>query len=441
METQSGSTVFSTLPQGSSAQNRDFNVYIKEWIDLENVMLYDYDKPMLEGATRDKDGNIIGIVGDECFQTTGFDNDTCEQKTTSNGKKCKVYKTSSGAKACAEEQHLKYTYVSDNPSNPNIYKSLSKQKYTIIQSSKITDNAAFNTANQAGVELFFKIFKSESTNNIYVLFSSGVVFDVSTLSDRFTPIIAEILSYHDYDKIIIGGHSMGCMIALHFANAIYRNPENRQFFLDKCIVIGSGPYKGYHYDDPLPNAKIFVSTLVKQREQAAVLNIDGYFVRSSGDLSKHYNPVVFINTDANNIGFVEDVDKMDNSLDSTLHMFPYYSGFLKKMLQGNTDFNKVDGSKEITDAVINKLPQNVSKKIPAVFQADETTPPVFVPRPNPFMSNELMQKLKQRKAVSATLGGKSTRTKRKSVNRRRKTQKQKFRFNKRMQTKIGTTFS
>ncbi len=395
-----------TLTQ--SEPNLDFNTYIREWLDLENVMLWEYDKPILEGTMRDKNGNIVGIIGDECFQATGFDKDECEQKTTKNGEKCKVYKSSSGSSVCAEEQHLKYTYVSNNPSNPNTYKSLSKQKYTIIQSNKITDNAAFNTANQVGVELFFKIFKSESTNNIYVLFSSGVVFDVSTLSDKFPPIIAEILSYRDYDKLVIGGHSMGCMIALHFANAIYRNPDNKQFFVDKCVVLGSGPYKGYYYNDPLPNTKIFVSAFIKQREEA-VLNIDGYFVRSSGDLSKHYNPVIIINTDVNNIRFVEDVDKMDASLDSTLHMFQYYLGFFKKMLQENTDFNKINGSKEITDAVINKLPQNVKQKI----ITDVNTVPFVPPKQNPFMSNELLRKLQQRKEVSAAFGGKPIATKRK----------------------------
>jgi len=406
---QALTTVFSNLsPSGpQSMPNLDFNTYIKEWLDLENIMLWEYDKPVLEGAMRDKNGNIVGIIGDECFQTTGFDKDACEQKITDNGEKCKVYKSSSGSRICTEDQHLKYTYVSNNPSNPNTFKSLSKQKYTIIQSSKITDNAAFNTANQVGVELFFKIFKSESTNNIYLLFSSGVVFDVSTLSDKFTPIIAEILSYHDYDKLVIGGHSMGCMIALHFANAIYRNPDNRQFFVDKCVVLGSGPYKGYHYDDPLPNTKIFVSTFIKQREQHAFLNVDAYFVRPSGDSSKHYNPVIFINTDVNDLRFVEDVDKMDASLDSTLHMFQYYLGFFKKMLQENTDFNKIAGSKEMTDAVINKLPQNVYK-IPEVFDSAPFVPP----KQNPFMSNQLLRQLQQRKVASA-LGGKPVATKRK----------------------------
>ncbi len=418
---QALTTIFSSLsPSDPNSQpNLDFNTYIREWIDLENVMLWDYDKPILEGAVRDKNGNITDIEGDQCFQTTGFDKDACEQKTTDKGQKCKVYKSSSGSRICTEEQNLKYTYVSSNPSNPNTYKSLSKQKYTIIQSSKITDNVAFNTANQVGVELFFKIFKSESTNNIYVLFSSGVVFDVITLSDNFIPIITEILSYRDYDRIIIGGHSMGCMIALHFANAIYRNPDNRQFFVDKCVVIGSGPYKGYHYDDPLPNTKIFVSTFVKQREQRTILNVDAYFVRPSGDSSKHYNPVIFINTDVNNIGFVDDVDKMDASLDSTLHMFQYYSGFFKKMLQESANFNKIDGSKEITDAMINKLPKDVYKN-PEVFD-----PVAFVPpKQNPFMSNELLRKLQQRKTATSKYGGNPTATKRKR-NRRRKSLRRK----------------
>ena len=133
-------------------------------------MLWDYDKPMLEGTSRDKSGTITAIVGDECFQIDGFDKEACQQKTTVKGEKCKVYKSSSGSSVCTEEQHLKYTYASSNPSNPNTYKSLSKRTYTVIQSGKILDNDAFNTASQGNAELFFKIFKSESTKNIYLLF-------------------------------------------------------------------------------------------------------------------------------------------------------------------------------------------------------------------------------------------------------------------------------
>lgn len=411
-------TVFSNLsPPSQNEQNLDFNTYIKEWLDLENVMLWDYDKPILEGTSRDKSGNIIAIVGDECFQIDGFDKAACEQK-----EKCKVYKSSSGSSVCTEEQHLKYTYVSSNPSNPNTYKSLSRRTYTVIQSGKILDNDAFNTASQGNAELFFKIFKSESTKNIYVLFSSGVVFDVSTMSDKFATIITEILSYQDYNKIVIGGHSMGCMIALHFANAVFRNPDNRQFFFDKCIVLGSGPYRGYHYDDPLPNTKIFVSTFIKQREPP-VLNVDGYFFRSSGDLSKHYDPVVFINTDDNALHFVEDVEKMAASLDSSLHMFQHYSSFLKKMLEENRDFNKVDGSKDITDAVINKLSQNVSHKMPTVVTAAATVAQP-APKPTTFMPNQLLLQLQKRKPATSAFGGNTKRKRkrgRKSLRRKRVT--------------------
>lgn len=420
---QAPSSVFSNLlPASQNEQNLDFNTYIKEWLDLENVMLWDYDKPMLEGTSRDKSGTITAIVGDECFQIDGFDKEACQQKTTDKGEKCKVYKSSSGSSVCTEEQHLKYTYASSNPSNPNTYKSLSKRTYTVIQSGKILDNDAFNTASQGNAELFFKIFKSESTKNIYILFSSGVVFDVSTLSDKFAPIITEILAYQDYNKIVIGGHSMGCMIALHFANAIYRNPDNRQFFFEKCIVLGSGPYKGYHYDDPLPNTKIFVSTFINKREPP-VLNVDGYFFRSSGDSSKHYNPVVFINTDVNALHFVEDVDKMAASLDGTLHMFQnYYSSFLKKMLEGNKDFNKVDGSKDITDTVINKLSQNVSQIIPKVVHVATTQPTNVSPKPTTFMPNQLLLQLQKRKTATTAFGGKTKRKRkrgRKSLRRKR----------------------
>ena len=212
------------------------------------------------------------------------------------------------------------------------------------------------------------------------------------------------------------------MIALHFANAIYRNPDNRQFFFEKCIVLGSGPYKGYHYDDPLPNTKIFVSTFINKREPP-VLNVDGYFFRSSGDSSKHYNPVVFINTDVNALHFVEDVDKMAASLDGTLHMFQnYYSSFLKKMLEGNKDFNKVDGSKDITDTVINKLSQNVSQIIPKVVPVATTQTTNVSPKPTTFMPNQLLLQLQKRKTATTAFGGKTKRKRkrgRKSLRRKR----------------------
>ena len=96
------------------------------------------------------------------------------------------------------------------------------------------------------------------------------------------------------------------------------------------------------------------------------------------------------------------------------------------MLERNKDFNKVDGSKDITDAVINKLSQNVSQPVMKVFPAAAAAvaqPTNVLPKPSTFMPNQLLQQLQKRKAANVAFGGKTKRKRkrgRKSLRRARK---------------------
>ena len=92
------------------------------------------------------------------------------------------------------------------------------------------------------------------------------------------------------------------------------------------------------------------------------------------------------------------------------------------MLEENKDFNKVNGSKDITDIVINKLSQNVSQQVPKVSPIAAAAVAQPAPKPTTFMPNQLLLQLQKRKPATFAFGGKTKRKRkrsRKSLRRKR----------------------
>lgn len=356
----------------------DFNMYIKEWLDLQKHMMMDYDYTTVDGAIRNKYGNIISIKDDECFTEVGLSkNEDCTKRKSKNGP-CILRKGHKNHNdLCAEERHIKGLNISRDPSKPNNFISSDKTDYTIMDSVKIVNNSQFNAkiSNTRkriddNIEMFYRIFKSGVSKNIYILFSSGLVIDVRIFANELYDLLEKINLYSDYNRIVIGGHSMGCMIALQFANIIYK--DNKHFFEDKCAVLGSGPYKGYFYDDPLPNTKIFVSgvTFPPFEKAETKIAIDGYLyksVDSDNRDEKHYSPVIVLNKTFKddddddgkefNYSLLQTVKGLkfvnNNSVLESLHDFTQnYDIFFKNF---KTDFNTVNGDLDVSISIIDKL--------------------------------------------------------------------------------------
>ena len=89
--------------------------------------------------------------------------------------------------------------------------------------------------------------RPENTD-MYIGFPCGIIMDMNLLWDNqdFTDYL-ELIFYnyigefsHEANKVILFGHSMGCVLALRFAYYIFKT--HPIFFRDRCIVVGSGPH-------------------------------------------------------------------------------------------------------------------------------------------------------------------------------------------------------
>jgi hypothetical protein len=216
----------------------DFKTYISEWLDLVNIMSYPYDKIKITGSERNNRGTIIKIKDDMCFEIKDMDN--CKQNND-----C----TQEIDDYCISKTNIS-NYLPSTSGIPNIFIPIgSNNSYEIIDAAEIITKTIY---------IFYKIFKSNQTGIVYILFPTGRTIDLNTpeINNGLQKLIDKIKEYVKFEKIVIAGHSMGCMIALHFASILYKNQPD--FFKEKCIVLCTGPYKGYHSQIILPNTKIFV---------------------------------------------------------------------------------------------------------------------------------------------------------------------------------------
>lgn len=225
----------------------DFKTYISEWLDIQNIMFYKYYKTRLISSVRDEHGKIIDVIDDdECFKIKQMG--TCE-----SNEMCYWHNGSQNG-VCVNKTN-KSDYLPSKPSDPpNIFTNLtSNNSYEIIYAREIGGGEIeeIQSSGSSGFRigydtLFYKIFKSQQTQNIYVLFSAGYIINVNkpTINLILNLLITKLRGYTE--KIVIAGHSMGCMMALHLASLFFE--KHPRHFQDKCVVLGSGPYNGVSFN-------------------------------------------------------------------------------------------------------------------------------------------------------------------------------------------------
>jgi hypothetical protein len=318
----------------------DFKTYISEWLDLVNIMSYPYDKIKITGSERDNRGTIIKIKDDTCFEIE--DMDECEQNKT-----CQPLIKES---ICISKTNLS-NYLPYTSAIPNIFIPIgSNNSYEIIDAAEIITETTY---------LFYKIFKSNQTGIVYILFSTGRTIDLNTpeINNGLQKLIDKIKEYVKFEKIVIAGHSMGCMIALHFASILYKNQP--YFFKEKCIVLGTGPYKGYHSQIILPNTKIFVLVYAYKQK----LYIDDFFYEGK---YKNYIPSLFINdtTQINNADYNEPdfLTKIDSEIQilarDNFHNLKKYKRTLQNLLNNNNFISYINNNNS-DNTLTNTIIKNV----------------------------------------------------------------------------------
>ena len=215
--------------------SEEFIPYIKKWVSIENIVCRHGNNSPLDlkndhghrsfiddsNWQRDKDNNII----DDCEKIVKYED--CLKKDG-----CKNYKSSRGNR-CINKLRIKYFEGSELAQKiTGKFGDVFKIYYTI----------PFNNT-EIGITIYCHILVNN--NDVYILFNCGKVFNAeelykSKLIDYLDKLYKNILSY-DFDKIVLCGHSMGCVLASRLGHLIYEKDIN--YFNDKCLIIGSAPFK------------------------------------------------------------------------------------------------------------------------------------------------------------------------------------------------------
>jgi hypothetical protein len=263
--------------------------YIKEWLALENIVTKPFNKRYLEPLLPD--------TKDKCLEEI---DKVCELRNNNN---CKIYITTTNDQLCVTKTRIKSFQATETA--PLIV-GKNRKSYRLMSTVKFDENID-------SAEIYYYIFLSLSTNNIYILFPTGVVFTndefkniklKSFLQQLINEILKEDLSSDQ--KIIICGHSMGCVLSLYTGIIIQQTDEN--FFNSKIIIIGSAPFK-YSNDSLftfsyLHNVKIFAFCIIKENEAF----IDCFVVQGPNNFN--YNPLTYFTKDYkdNNSYLIDDIN-------------------------------------------------------------------------------------------------------------------------------------
>jgi len=257
-------------------------IYITDWIALENIVAHgDFDRKYLE--------KII--------------HDVCEQKSDSEClEPCAIYETY--MKKCVSKLRIKQFNASKEITGKNgkLYKIIDAKKYDI------------ETVNPA----FYFMFESLESN-IYIIFSSGIGSRdyFIQFKNELTSLVEKIYIQHHSKKIILCGHSSGCVFSI-YTGMIMKDKYN-DFFDSNVIIVGSAPFK-YSNDvlinfSYLPNVKIFANSIEisKLIENSEISDLIGDYNPSqlnkeilyadifitNGPCKYNYEPITYITQDYN----------------------------------------------------------------------------------------------------------------------------------------------
>lgn len=273
-------------------ENENENVvadkYVNIWIEIENILCRNWFTER-EFAEYMENDNCEKLTLDACnFPCKLYYSQSKKQKFCYNQDRIKIY----GAPLELDSRYCKihYKFLSTLAYREDIDKQKSEKGISVviychIMSTILNGKNVFIIGFNCGeFELNMNSLYDEDFEN----YLSSILMQITLLNNS-----------NSYNKMLICGHSMGCMLALRFSLYLYKN--HKDFFLKKCICIGSGQTrtikKNYITDNftNLPNIKIFIST--KIFPELAAPGSDApeyadfiYYVQHNLDFA-HYYPV------------------------------------------------------------------------------------------------------------------------------------------------------
>lgn len=292
--------------------------YIYNWTDIQNIVV---DKPFHKFAL-----DTLGANEQDICEL--LDPDMCEKTMH-----CILYKPNK----CVSK---KRTYSMHKPSI-NL-KSKSGADFAVVDSMYLSRVQLMN----ANIDMYYCAVKSLQTNVIYVLFSSGIVLtqtdlqENSELNANLHLLIAKLSGASKKYQIVLGGHSMGCVLAL-YTGFLMQKVSTSMFH--KCFFVGTAGAKWIPSDISfanLPNVKIFISGELRHSKTKDTLLLDCFINEGDRDLVA-YKPLTVLYYDTNDrTAFSIDIDKITYEISypdkstsqcKKFHMWTYYYGLINEL--------------------------------------------------------------------------------------------------------------
>ena len=248
----------------------NLNNYIIRWASIENIACRDYD---IKGSAR------------LYLDRTGLDRDPCKKIPVDKchlysnrveyedpNLRCRKYtsKKKEGETLCVSRSRIK-VYEGTEKSNP-VRSLLGSRKMRFLDTIpyyNTQDDRYDETIYGHVISHNWSLDDKTQKTDLYIIFNCSKVYDMNLLWEPEFEAYLEIFNKNyimpftdEYDKIILCGHSAGCVTALRFGYYLYQKTPD--FFLERCMVIGSAPFcwlpkdKINGYQD-LPNIKIFLN--------------------------------------------------------------------------------------------------------------------------------------------------------------------------------------
>jgi hypothetical protein len=205
--------------------------------------------------------------------------------------------------------------------------------YTIIE-HKYLSNVQLTTTT---IDMYYCIIQSLQTNVLYVLFSSGIVltyndlYNNSELNAHLMQLI-HTLSNNKEQRFVLGGHSMGCVLALYTGFLMHRMP-----LFNRCFIVGTAGAKWIPgFFDFARESLVYnnIQVFISGSKQRKSMVLDSFFTKGDANLVA-YTPITVLYYDtktnvANQIPY--DTIGCNITYSEKLHDWNYYKKLINLAL-------------------------------------------------------------------------------------------------------------
>ena len=255
------------------------------------------------------------------------DDATCEKDP-----QCVIRENSSGVQQCVDKRNLKYLEAYELSasfiSQPNkIEFKILVGPIPFLHSGGEDSNIYFKSYTSKTVERpYVHIVSIRDT--LFVLCSCGVILNMEGVEQQetrwFDQIYKELSKLNPADtEIVIAGHSVGCAIALRFAN--YMKSKHEEMFNNNCFVLGSGHFPCLRKDDVILRETDKVKMFATIANKNDIMFVDPYIVDEDNKGFQCYFPLQVLEVHKGDV-FIATSPEFFNRVtySGILHAWPTY---------------------------------------------------------------------------------------------------------------------